>query len=125
MRGVWDARAGGLRHVCDRPPSCLGCMGPQVKKVPDVGRPEDTCVVTGVVVRKGLVHRKMRSYIEYPKVRRRRGGGVPGAHLTPQGAMGHPPRPGAHRPSQEHTGAERNTSCQHGVGRGSPCAHVN
>ncbi len=33
-----------------------------------MGRPDDTCVVTGVVVRKGLVHRKMRSYIEYPKV---------------------------------------------------------
>lgn len=45
----------------------------QVKKVADVRRPEDTCVVTGVVVRKGLVHRKMRSYIEYPKVRDRRG----------------------------------------------------
>ncbi|GLI58582.1 hypothetical protein VaNZ11_000210 [Volvox africanus] len=40
----------------------------KVKKVADVGRPEDTCVVTGVVVRKGLVHRKMRAYIEYPKV---------------------------------------------------------
>ncbi|GIL70860.1 hypothetical protein Vretifemale_1543 [Volvox reticuliferus] len=40
----------------------------KVKKVSDVGRPDDTCVVTGVVVRKGLVHRKMRAYIEYPKV---------------------------------------------------------
>ncbi|GFR43905.1 hypothetical protein Agub_g5039, partial [Astrephomene gubernaculifera] len=40
----------------------------QIKKVADVGRPGDTCVVTGVVVRKGLLHRRMRSYIEYPKV---------------------------------------------------------
>ncbi|EFJ51101.1 hypothetical protein VOLCADRAFT_88405 [Volvox carteri f. nagariensis] len=40
----------------------------KIKKVADVGRPEDTCVVTGVVVCKGLVHRKMRTYVEYPKV---------------------------------------------------------
>lgn len=41
-----------------------------------MGRPHDTAVITGVVVRKGLAHRKMRSYIEYPKVGRPAGGRV-------------------------------------------------
>lgn len=40
----------------------------QVKKLEDVGVPEDSCVVQGVAMRKALAHKRMRTAIEYPKV---------------------------------------------------------
>jgi 1-phosphatidylinositol-3-phosphate 5-kinase len=36
--------------------------------MPDVGAPTDSCVVRGVVARKNVAHRRMRSTIEAPAV---------------------------------------------------------
>ena len=40
----------------------------QVKKVPECGSPQDSCVVRGLVARKNLVHRRMRRSIQQPRI---------------------------------------------------------
>ena len=40
----------------------------QVKRLPDVGMPEDSKVVNGLVFRKNVVHKLMKSHIVQPRV---------------------------------------------------------
>lgn len=40
----------------------------QVKRMPDVGSPHDSCVVKGVVAKKNVAHRRMRTDIDNPAV---------------------------------------------------------
>lgn len=40
----------------------------QVKRLPDVGAPADSCVIKGVVAKKNVAHRRMRSDVDNPGV---------------------------------------------------------
>ncbi len=40
----------------------------QVKKVPGVGKPEDSCMIDGAVCRKNLAHKRMNRHIMDPKI---------------------------------------------------------
>ena len=40
----------------------------QVKKVPGVGKPEDSCAIDGAVCRKNLAHKRMHRQISNPKI---------------------------------------------------------
>ena len=40
----------------------------QVKKVPGVGKPEDSCMIDGAVCRKNLAHKRMSRHIMDPKI---------------------------------------------------------
>ena len=40
----------------------------QVKKVPGVGKPEDSCAIDGAVCRKNLAHKRMGRQISNPKI---------------------------------------------------------
>jgi 1-phosphatidylinositol-3-phosphate 5-kinase len=46
----------------------LCCVAAQVKRLPDVGAPDDSCVVKGVVAKKNVAHRRMRTDIDDPAV---------------------------------------------------------
>ena len=40
----------------------------QVKKVPGVGKPEDSCTIDGAVCRKNLAHKRMCRHFKDPKI---------------------------------------------------------
>lgn len=40
----------------------------QIKKVPDAGKPEESCFVHGLACRKNLTHRRMRKHISNPRI---------------------------------------------------------
>jgi hypothetical protein len=40
----------------------------QVKKLADVGDPEDSCVVSAVVCKRNVAHRRMRTQLDSPRV---------------------------------------------------------
>lgn len=40
----------------------------QVKRLPDVASPRDSCVIKGVVAKKNVAHRRMRADIDNPAV---------------------------------------------------------
>lgn len=45
-----------------------GSYSGQVKKVPGVGKPEDSCAIDGAVCRKNLAHKRMCRQISNPKI---------------------------------------------------------
>lgn len=40
----------------------------QVKRLPDMGSPSDSCVIRGVVAKKNVAHRRMRVDVDNPTV---------------------------------------------------------
>ena len=52
------------KHVCRE--EAVHMM--QVKKVPGVGKPEDSCMIDGAVCRKNLAHKRMSRHIMDPKI---------------------------------------------------------
>jgi 1-phosphatidylinositol-3-phosphate 5-kinase len=64
-----------LSHGCNAAPCsvltvthALRNLHLQVKRLPDVGSPADSCVVKGVVAKKNVAHRRMRADVDDPAV---------------------------------------------------------
>lgn len=66
----WAQQTGHIRCLLIQPlppvVSVLACL--QVKRLPDVGSPADSCVIKGVVAKKNVAHRRMRTDIDDPAV---------------------------------------------------------